>query len=169
MKKIHLHKGDITKLYVDAIVNAANNSLLGGGGVDGAIHNAAGEKLLEECETLNGCETGNAKITKGYDLSAKYIIHAVGPVFSGGRNDDNAILESTYRKSLEIAAQKNLKSIAFPCISTGIYGFPKEKASEIAINTVKQFLNDNPTIENVTFVTFDEANYQIYREKLNKI
>ena len=166
---IELYRGDITKLNVDAIVNAANNSLLGGGGVDGAIHRAAGKELLEECRLLKGCATGDAKVTKGYNLPAKYVIHTVGPIWSGGREDDALLLQSCYRKSLDLAVEKNVKSIAFPNISTGIYRFPKSDAADIAIETVHQFLNQNNFIEKVIFVVFDDENYQIYKEKLKKL
>ncbi len=163
--RIKLFRGDITKLNVDAIVNAANNSLLGGGGVDGAIHRAAGEELLEECRLLNGCATGDAKITKGYNLPAKYVIHTVGPVWSG-REEDAELLKSCYLRSLELAAENGIKTIAFPNISTGVYHFPKEEAGKIAVNTVKSFLENNKTIEKVIFVVFDDENYRVYSEKL---
>jgi O-acetyl-ADP-ribose deacetylase (regulator of RNase III) len=166
MGKIELFKGDITKYEVDAIVNAANASLLGGGGVDGAIHLAAGSKLLEECERLGGCRTGDAKITKAYDLPAKFVIHAVGPIYRDGTKDEAKLLESTYRCSLELAAEYGAKSISFPNISTGAYRFPKHSAATIAIRTVKSFLEKNSKIESVTFVVFDEENYRIYEEKL---
>lgn len=169
MNKIQLYKGDITKLEVDAIVNAANNSLLGGGGVDGAIHRAAGKKLLNECRTLNGCETGDAKITNGYNLPAKYVIHTVGPVWSGGKRNDYELLKSCYRRSLEIAVENNLKSIAFPNISTGVYRFPKDEAADIAINTVKEFIRESSFIEKVIFTVFDDENFKIYKEKLDKL
>ncbi len=162
MNRIILHKGDITKLKVDAIVNAANKSLLGGGGVDGAIHRAAGKELLKECRTLNGCETGDAKITKGYNLPAKYVIHTVGPVWHSGKYHEEELLASCYSKSLELAVKNNIKSIAFPNISTGVYGFPKNKAARIAINTVKNFLTKHEKIEKVIFAVFDEENYEIY-------
>jgi len=165
---IELYRGDITKLNVDAIVNAANNSLLGGGGVDGAIHRAAGKELLEECRLLNGCATGDAKVTKGYNLPVKYVIHTVGPIWSG-REDDALLLQNCYRKSLDLAVEKNVKSIAFPNISTGIYRFPKSDAADIAIETVYKFLNQNNFIEKVIFVVFDDENYQIYKEKLKKL
>ena len=167
MGRIELYKGDITKLEVDAIVNAANKSLLGGGGVDGAIHRAAGTQLLEACKLLNGCETGDAKMTKGYNLPAKHIIHAVGPVWNGGESNEPELLASCYEKSLKLASENQLKTIAFPNISTGVYGFPKEKAAEIAIETVKDFLASDDMIEQVTFTVFDEENYTIYQKKLD--
>lgn len=167
MGKITLIQGDITKLKVDAIVNAANRSLLGGGGVDGAIHRAAGKQLLEECKTLNGCETGDAKITKAYNLPAKYVIHTVGPVWYGGKSNEEELLASCYRRSLELAVENNIHTIAFPNISTGIYRFPKEKAAKIAIKTVQQFLAVNTKIQEVIFVTFDSDNYQIYQKILD--
>jgi len=165
--KIELFKGDITKLVVDAIVNAANNSLLGGGGVDGAIHRAAGEELLEECRLLNGCATGDAKITKGYNLSAKYIIHTVGPIWSG-REEDEILLRSCYQRSLEIASENNIKTIAFPNISTGVYHFPKNEAGIIAIKIVSDFIKKNNIIQKVIFAVFDDENYKIYSELMHK-
>ena len=161
--RIEIIQGDITRLQVDAIVNAANKSLLGGGGVDGAIHQAAGPELVEECRKLNGCETGNAKITGGHNLPADFVIHAVGPVWQGGKKNEEKLLASCYQKSLEIAAEKHLKSIAFPNISTGIYGFPKEKAASIAISSVTNFLNHNLEPEKVIFTVFDIENLDIYR------
>ena len=163
MKNIHLHQGDITKMEVDAIVNAANKSLLGGGGVDGAIHRAAGPELKEETRTLNGCETGDAKITSGYRLPAKYVIHTVGPVWRGGNHHENQLLRSCYQRSLEVATSNGVHSIAFPGISTGVYSFPKKQAAEIAVKTVKEYLTDHKIPDVVYFVAFDEETYQIYK------
>jgi O-acetyl-ADP-ribose deacetylase (regulator of RNase III) len=166
MKQIELFKGDITSLKVDAIVNAANTTLLGGGGVDGAIHRAAGKELLAECRTLNGCETGDAKITKGYNLPAKYVIHTVGPVWHGGKSDESEKLASCYRRSLEVAAENGVQTIAFPNISTGVYGFPKMEAALIATKTVSTFLENSAEIEQVIFCVFDDDNFEIYKAKL---
>lgn len=162
--KIEIIKADITKLNVDAIVNAANSKLAGGGGVDGAIHRAAGPQLLEECKTLNGCETGKAKITKAYNLPSKFVIHAVGPVWRGGNKNEDDLLKSCYQESLTIAKENNLNSIAFSNISTGIYGFPKGEAANIAIDTTKKFLSNNELPEKVIFVCFDDENYKLYEE-----
>lgn len=159
---IKIIQGDITKLEVDAIVNAANTSLLGGGGVDGAIHRSAGPQLLQECKTLGGCKTGEAKITKGYKLPAKFVIHTVGPVWHGGKNNEDELLANCYKNSLKLSLKNNIKTIAFPCISTGVYGFPKERAAKIAITQTKNFLKDNKSIESVTFVCFDDESYGIY-------
>lgn len=164
--RIELMKGDITLLDVDAIVNAANNSLRGGGGVDGAIHSAAGPGLLAECKKLNGCETGQAKITAGYNLKARNVIHTVGPVWTGGLNDEHALLASCYQTSLKLAATNRIKTIAFPGISTGAYGFPKDQAALIAVTETKRFLLHNDCPEKVIFVTFDQNNYEIYRNLL---
>jgi O-acetyl-ADP-ribose deacetylase (regulator of RNase III) len=164
--KIELIQGDITKLSGDAIVNAANNSLLGGGGVDGAIHRAAGPQLLEECRRLKGCRTGQAKITKGYQLPARYVIHTVGPVWRGGRMREEALLRDAYQNSLRLAAEHGLKTVAFPNISTGVYGFPKGRAAAIAIKTVMEFLNEHPEVEKVVFVCFDRENFEIYERAL---
>ncbi len=167
IKKVEIHKGDITKLKVDAIVNAANTTLLGGGGVDGAIHRAAGKELLAECRTLNGCKTGEAKITKGYNLSAKYVIHTVGPVWNGGNHNEDELLASCYRNTLKLADENGIKSIAFPAISTGIYRFPFERATKIAIDDVTKFLNYNDEIKIVIFVAFDDRTYNSYQQVLN--
>jgi len=164
MKQIEVIFGDITKLEVDAIVNAANSSLLGGGGVDGAIHRAAGKKLFAECKTLNGCKTGDAKITKGYNLKAKYVIHTVGPVWRGGDEDEENLLASCYKTCLQIAVNNEIKSIAFPNVSTGVYGFPKKLAAEIVHKTVTDFLEKNLLPERILFVTFDEENNSIYNK-----
>lgn len=164
--RIVVIKGDITHLEVDIVVNAANKTLLGGGGVDGAIHKAAGHELLDECIKLNGCETGDAKLTKGYNLKAKYIIHTVGPVWRDGISDEHRLLASCYQKSLAIAADKKAKSIAFPGISTGVYGFPKDQAAMIAVTETKRFLNKNRTPEKVIFVAFDNESLHLYQQLL---
>ncbi len=163
---VELIKGDITTLETDAIVNAANTSLLGGGGVDGAIHRKAGPKLLEECRLLNGCKTGEAKITKGYNLPARFVIHTVGPVWRGGGNNEELLLANCYRNSLKLATDFNLKSIAFPNISTGVYGFPKDLAATIAIREVNKFLTSSQ-LPDIYFVAFDNDNYNLYKEILN--
>ncbi len=163
---IEIIEGDITRLEVDAIVNAANTTLLGGGGVDGAIHRAAGPGLLEECRTLGGCPTGHAKITSAYNLPSKFIIHAVGPLWRGGQHNEEKLLEDAYRNSLRIAEHTKLKSIAFPNISTGIYGFPKELAAGIAISTASAFLASASYLERLIFCIFDAENLQIYRQHL---
>jgi O-acetyl-ADP-ribose deacetylase len=161
---IQVIQGDITKQSVDAIVNAANSSLLGGGGVDGAIHRAAGPGLLAECRTLRGCPTGDAKLTKGYNLPAKYVIHTVGPVWQGGNGEEEKLLASCYRRCLQIATELNLKSIAFPAISTGAYRFPVRRAAQIAVTEVRNSIGN---IESVLFICFDAETARIYREVLN--
>lgn len=165
--RIEFIKGDITKLQIDAIVNAANTSLLGGGGVDGAIHRAAGPGLLKECKQLNGCDTGKAKITKGYNLSAKFVIHTVGPVWKGGLKNERTLLADCYKNSLQLAIDNKIGSIAFPNISTGIYRFPKYKAAQIAIKEVKEVLMNSNKIAKIVFVAFDDENYEIYKELLS--
>jgi len=173
--RIEVYKGDITKLKVDAIVNAANSSLLGGGGVDGAIHRAAGPELLEFNRKLGGCLTGEAKISPGFNLPANYIIHTVGPVWNGGKNDvteavtkEDNLLASCYKNSLRLAVENKIKTIAFPAISTGGYRFPLERATKIAVGEVIKFLKKNETIEKVIFVCFDEETFQVYKKILEK-
>lgn len=163
--RVGLIQGDITTLDLDAIVNAANESLLGGGGVDGAIHRAAGKQLLEECRTLKGCKTGDAKLTKGYNLPAKHVIHTVGPVYAKGRAaESREKLQSAYRRSLEEAAKAQLKSIAFPSVSTGVYGYPIDEATDVALETVGAFLDSEQGkgIDNVTFCVFSQRDHDIY-------
>ncbi len=157
MQRIEVVKGDITGLPVDAIVNAANSRLAGGGGVDGAIHRAAGPGLLKECATLGGCPTGSAKITWGYNLPAKYVVHAVGPVWHGGNRNEPVLLAGCYRRSLELAVENNVRSIAFPAISCGVYHFPIDQAARIAVNEVATFLESNNSLEKVIFVCFDDT------------
>jgi len=166
-QRVSIVQGDITKEKVDSIVNAANRTLLGGGGVDGAIHRAAGPELLNECKTLNGCNTGEAKITKGYRLPAKYVIHAVGPVWRGGKHNEEKLLASAYLESLKIASDKKLKSIAFPSISTGVYGFPFERACKIALNVIFDFLKNNDFPELVKLIAFSKNDYLTYKKIFN--
>ena len=167
---VHLLKGDITKMKTDAIVNAANTSLLGGGGVDGAIHRTGGPAILQECIEIRnkqgGCKTGEAVITTGGNLPAKYVIHTVGPIWNGGSSNEERLLASAYSNSLRLAEENNVRTIAFPNISTGIYHFPKQRAAQIAIATVKEFMARTKTIEQVYFVCFDEENYSIYNRLL---
>ncbi len=165
-EKVGVVEGDITSLALDAIVNAANTTLLGGGGVDGAIHRAAGPELLEECRTLGGCATGEAKITKGYELPAKWVIHTVGPVWHGGTADEDRLLRNCYRNALELAKQNGVRTIAFPSISTGAYRFPLERAARIAVDTVKEFLASNESFDQVVFCCFDADTAQTYRSIL---
>lgn len=165
-KRIQVVQGDVTRQHVDAIVNAANSSLLGGGGVDGAIHRAAGPELLAECRTLNGCPTGEARLTKGYRLPAKFVIHTVGPIWRGGHADEDRLLASCYRNSLQIAVEHGIQTIAFPSISTGIYGFPIERACPLALNTVHAFLQQDTRIERVVFVCFSQYDYQVYQRNV---
>lgn len=169
MSVIEVIQSDITQLDIDVIVNAANSSLLGGGGVDGAIHRAAGAGLLNECIKLGGCPAGEARITKGYNLKARFIIHTVGPRWHGGDSNERNLLASCYQKSLSLAVEYNCTSIAFPNISTGIYGFPKELAANIAIPEVQTFLVANKSIRKVLFCCFDSENYFIYQRLLNKL
>lgn len=167
--KIEIVQGDITRLNVDAIVNAANTSLLGGGGVDGAIHRAAGPQLLEECRTLNGCCTGGAKITAGYRLPARFVIHTVGPVWHGGQQDEEELLAACYRNSMRLAKEKKLTTVAFPSISTGAYRFPITKACRIAVRTVAESIQTMPALQKVYFVCFSAEDADHYRQALNEV
>ena len=170
LKKIEVIPGDITRQKVDTIVNAANSSLMGGGGVDGAIHRAGGPSILEECKSIvatrGGCSTGEAVITKGGNLPAKFVIHTVGPVWNGGKRSEAGRLADCYRNSLQLAVENNLKTVAFPNISTGIYGYPKNEAAQIAVKTVIEFLQADSFIAKVYFVCFDEENFQLYQSLL---
>ena len=168
LQRIEIKQGDITRLEVDAIVNAANTSLLGGGGVDGAIHRAAGPGLLDECRSIGGCPTGEARITSGYNLPAKYVIHTVGPVYSG-RSQDRTLLTGCYQNSLKLAVDNKIASIAFPAISCGVYGYPIEDACKIAVDTTCIFLKSNPSIEKVIFILFSTGDVQIYETYLKFI
>lgn len=163
MTEIEILKGDITKLKVDAIVNAANRTLLGGGGVDGAIHRAAGKELLAECRTLNGCKTGQSKITKGYNLPAKYVIHTVGPVWYGGSKNEPELLKSCYTTALNLAKENNIKTIAFPAIACGVYHFPIDKACKIAYDTVNEFINKYDCLEKVIFIDINDQIIETYK------
>ncbi len=169
LERMIVAEGDITRLEVDAIVNAANTSLLGGGGVDGSIHSAAGPELLEECRGLGGCETGNAKITKGYGLPAKWVIHAVGPVWTGGTLGEDGLLASCYRRAIDLALENGIRSIAYPAISTGVYRFPIDRAAGIAVGTVADALAAAPAIERVVFACFGEKSTEAHREALLEI
>jgi O-acetyl-ADP-ribose deacetylase (regulator of RNase III) len=171
MNRIKLIQGDITKLDVDAIVNAANSTLLGGGGVDGAIHRAGGPQILEECKAIRnkqgGCDTGEAVVTSGGKLKAKYVVHTVGPVWKNGNSNEDNLLKNAYTNSLRLAVAKNCSTIAFPNISTGVYGFPKERAANIAIQTTKDFLASNDSLHQVIFCCFDDDNFSIYSKLLD--
>ena len=168
LDKIEIGQGDITKLVVDAIVNAANSSLLGGGGVDGAIHRSAGPELVKECRTVGGCPTGEARITRGYNLAARHVIHTVGPVY-GGKPRDKTLLTACYQNSLKLAAENHLHSIAFPAISCGIYGYPIQEACEIAVNTTCSFLNNDQSIERVIFMLFSAEDLTVYEKYMHSI
>ncbi|MET3582196.1 O-acetyl-ADP-ribose deacetylase (regulator of RNase III) [Mesorhizobium robiniae] len=167
--RIRVHTGDVTKLAVDAIVNAANTSLLGGGGVDGAIHRAAGPELEFECRMLNGCKVGDAKLTRGYRLPARFIIHTVGPVWQGGGKGEAELLASCYRRSLELAAANGCRTVAFPAISTGVYRYPKEQATQIAVDTVSAFIGQKAVPETVIFCCFDQQTAELYQQALLRL
>ncbi|HQE57648.1 MAG TPA: O-acetyl-ADP-ribose deacetylase [Spirochaetota bacterium] len=169
LEKIFITKGDITSFDVEAIVNAANTSLLGGGGVDGAIHKAAGPELLKECISLKGCESGKAKITKAYRLMAKYIIHTPGPIYKNGKSGESSLLESCYKNCMTLAKEYNISSIAFPAISTGVYSFPKEDACKIALKTVFAFVDKEKYFPTIYFVLYDDENFLIYKNEFEKV
>ena len=169
MKRLSIVKGDIVKMKTDAIVNAANTSLLGGGGVDGAIHRAAGPELLAECETLNGCRTGEAKITKGYKLKAKYVIHTPGPIWRGGKWGEAELLANCYKNCLALAKENGVKTIAFPSISTGVYRFPVDQAAKIAVGEILNELSQDDAIEQVTIVCFDDKTKEFYLDALAEL
>ncbi len=169
MERIKIIKGDITKVEADAIVNAANTSLLGGGGVDGAIHRAAGRELLEECQTLNGCKTGEAKLTGGYRLPAKYVVHTPGPIWRGGKSGEEALLKSCYQSCLALARERRCRTLAFPSISTGVYRFPLEKAADIALGAIWDFLKENSLPGTVTMVCFDDVTKAAYEHALSQL
>lgn len=168
-ERLRVIQGDITRLDVDAIVNAANESLLGGGGVDGAIHRAAGPVLLSECREIGGCPTGEARLTGGYRLPARHVIHTVGPVYRGGRRGEADLLRSCYEQSLQLAARHQVETIAFPCISTGVYGYPKEEACRLAVDTVVSWLRSNSYPREVTFCCFQEEDMDLYQERLGSL
>ncbi|MFQ6673256.1 MAG: O-acetyl-ADP-ribose deacetylase [Fidelibacterota bacterium] len=167
--RIEIIQGDITRVTADAIVNAANRTLLGGGGVDGAIHSAAGPGLLEECRKLGGCDTGEARITRGYNLPARWVIHGVGPVWQGGDRNEEALLAKCYRNCFRLAEERGFKTIAFPAISTGVYRFPLERATRIAVDETVQFLETTRTVQTVVFVCFSRGVYDIYQEVWKKM
>lgn len=167
--RLKIIQGDITTLRVEAIVNAANRSLLGGGGVDGAIHRAAGPELLTECRTLNGCPTGEAKLTKGYRLPARYVIHTVGPVYRDGQHGEPELLAACYRNALQLAADNGIRSVAFPSISTGVYGYPVERAARIALREILAFLKGHPTMQEVIMCCFSARDYKVYQETLRSL
>ena len=168
LDRLVVMQGDITKLAVDAIVNAANSSLLGGGGVDGAIHRAAGPELLAECRTVGGCPTGEARITGGYNLAARHVIHTVGPVYSG-KPQDKILLTGCYQNSLKLAVENNVSSIAFPAISCGVYGYPIEEACQVAVDTTCEFLQHNPTVEKVIFMLFSPGDLKVYEDYIRSL
>lgn len=167
--KISILQGDITKLKVDAIVNAANTTLLGGGGVDGAIHRAGGKVILEECKKIGGCPTGEARITTAGNMPSKYVIHTVGPVYRGGGSNESQLLYNAYFNSLKLAVDHNIKTVAFPAISTGVYGYPKGKAADIAIKATMEFLDQHKGIDEVIFILYSNNDFDIYKQKLKKI